>query len=68
MASPETLIAGNCCFFVGYYNRQLLFPNVNTLEYLRKDKTEEGHDVWFFKNPRLRYQQILVIMTMSPPR
>ena len=51
MARPETLVPGNCYFFVGYYDMQGLLPNVHTVVYVRQDKTEDGQDIWIFQEP-----------------
>jgi len=51
MARPETLVAGNCYFWVGYYDTELALPNVHTVVYVRQDKNEEGQDIWVFQEP-----------------
>ena len=32
MARPETLVAGNCYFLVGFYDPDLLLPMIDTLD------------------------------------
>src|SRR5262249_36353534 len=51
MARPESLVAGNCYFSVGYYDRDLLFPLIDTLVYVgHEDDPDEG-SAWLFKQP-----------------
>jgi hypothetical protein len=51
MARPETLIPGNCYFMVGFHDRDLLFPYISTLKYLRCAIDSENGRRWLFEEP-----------------
>jgi hypothetical protein len=51
MARPESLAPGNCYFMVGYHDRDLLFPFVETLRYLRCEEVEGLGRRWLFDYP-----------------
>src|SRR5690242_20557764 len=53
MARPDELIAGNCYFTVGFHDKNLLFPYVSTLKFLRCDIGENGQRLWLFDDPGL---------------
>jgi len=52
MAYPHSLIPGNCYFRVGFYDNDLLFPDISTLEYVGESADEEGACLWLFREPR----------------
>jgi hypothetical protein len=51
MARPETLIPGNCYFSVGYYDKDLLLPMVDTLVFVGQETGQEEGRLWLFKEP-----------------
>lgn len=51
MARPETLVAGNCYFSVGFYDRDLLLPMIDTLVYVGQEDDSENGRMWLFKQP-----------------
>jgi hypothetical protein len=50
MARPETLVAGNCYFKVGFFDRDLLVPWIMTLVYVRPDVDDDGQPGWLFRD------------------
>jgi len=52
MAHPHSLVAGNCYFHVGFYDKNLLFPDISTLEYVGESADEAGDRLWLFREPR----------------
>jgi hypothetical protein len=48
MARPSELVIGNCYFWPGYYDRDLLVPAVTTLRYLGED-TSGSERFWRFE-------------------
>src|SRR5919198_838442 len=51
MARPKTLVAGNCCFSVGFYDQDLLLPMIDTLVYVGQEDDSENGRMWLFKQP-----------------
>lgn len=50
MAKPETLVPGNCYFLVRFYDKETLFPYVQTLRYVGYEDEESGR-LWLFEEP-----------------
>jgi hypothetical protein len=38
MARPEMLVPGNCYFCVGFYDRHMRYPMIETLTYIGQDE------------------------------
>lgn len=51
MVRPETLVPGNCYFMVGFHDRELLFPFISTLKYVRCEMDPEHGRSWLFEEP-----------------
>jgi len=51
MARPDILVAGNCYFSVGFYDRDLLLPRIDTLLYVGQEDYPEHGRMWLFKEP-----------------
>jgi hypothetical protein len=52
MARPETLVPGNCYFHVGYYDKDLRLPMIETFVYVREVvHPDTGGRAWLFKEP-----------------
>lgn len=51
MARPNDLIPGNCYFLVGYHDRDLLIPSVETLIFRRTEEDDNGERIWLFEEP-----------------
>jgi len=51
MAYPHSLVPGNCYFHVVFYDNNLLFPDISTLEYVGEDVGEAGARLWMFREP-----------------
>jgi hypothetical protein len=51
MARPETLVAGNCYFSVGFGDQDLLLPMIDTLVYVGQEDDSENGRMWLFKQP-----------------
>ena len=47
VARRESLVVGNCYFSVGFYDRDLMLPMIDTLVYVGQDP-EHGR-IWLFK-------------------
>ena len=50
MAKPDTLVHGNCYFLVNFYDKEMLFPHVQTLRYVGYED-EESRRLWLFEEP-----------------
>jgi hypothetical protein len=48
VARPEDLVPGNCYFRFAFYDRDLLFPFVETLKFVRCVPDEDGERLWLF--------------------
>lgn len=48
MARPEELLSGNCYFHVGYLDKKLILPSIQTLVYRYYEKSDEG-ELWIFE-------------------
>lgn len=51
MARPDSLIVGAIFFLVHYYDEDLLVPDIQTLEYWDRTTSDDGTDLWFFREP-----------------
>ena len=51
MAHPATVVPGNCYFLVGYADRDLLVPLIDTIIYRRIDEDPDGKQRWIFEYP-----------------
>jgi hypothetical protein len=51
VARPDALVAGADFFLVHYCDHDLLVPEFQTLRYERRATTEDGRDVWLFREP-----------------
>ncbi len=52
MARPSELIPGNSYFMVNYYEGPaLVIPAVYTYLFVGREKDDDGHDVWIFREP-----------------
>ena len=54
MARPETLVPGNCYFSVGFYDREMRLPMIDTLVFVKVDHDADGPRRWIFADPRER--------------
>ena len=52
MAHPHSLVPGNCYFLVNFYDNDLLFPDISTLEYVKETEGEAGARLWLFREPQ----------------
>lgn len=48
MARPSDLIPGNCYFSIGFCDRDLLFPKIQTLRYRGEESDAESGRLWLF--------------------
>jgi hypothetical protein len=51
MTQPRNLIPGNCYFHCSYYDRNLLFPYIQTLRFVESHADENGEINWLFEEP-----------------
>lgn len=51
MARPTELIPGNCYFSLGFYDRDLLLPMIDTLVFVGHEDDAEHGRTWLFKEP-----------------
>ena len=51
MARPETLVPGNCYFSVGFYDREMRLPIIQTLVFVKIEPDADGGRLWLFAVP-----------------
>jgi len=51
MAHPDSFVAGAIFFLVHYYDEELLFPSIQTLEYESRATADDGTALWIFREP-----------------
>jgi len=51
LTRPHNLIPGNCYFLCNYYDQELLFPHIHTLQFIEHYRDEEAEEMWLFKEP-----------------
>jgi hypothetical protein len=50
MASPIVLVPGNCYFYCSFYDKALLFPCIQTLQFVSCLEVDDG-PLWLFQEP-----------------
>jgi hypothetical protein len=67
MARPETLVAGNCYFSIGFNDRDLVLPLIDTLVYVGQEDDPEDGRMWLFKQPESASASDEVTPSSEPP-
>ena len=64
---PETLVAGNCYFSVGFYDRDLVLPMIDTLVYVGQEDDPEDGRMRLFKQQKSSSASDEVTPSSEPP-